>query len=140
MVDLGATSQARLMRKDLERLRASGSRVARYSAEIGDFYIGFSESLGFMDGADLHDPLAVALAIDLSIATDLRPMHVQVETKGSLTYGETIANRHHYLEAIEDAGDHYRISSFPRVQPNARVPLSVDSEKFIELFLRRLTR
>jgi len=93
MVDLGATSQARLTRKDLERLRASSSPVARYAADLGDFYIAFSERLGFTEGADLHDPLAVGLAIDLSIATDLRPMHIQVETKGSLTYGETVANR-----------------------------------------------
>jgi hypothetical protein len=31
-------------------------------------------------------------------------MHIQVETKGSLTYGETVANRYLLLEAIEDAG------------------------------------
>jgi inosine-uridine nucleoside N-ribohydrolase len=140
MVDLGATAQARLTRKDLERLKAAESNVARYAAELGDFYIAFSERLGFMEGADLHDPLAVALAIDLSIATDLRPMHVQVETKGSLTYGETVANRYLLLESVEDAGDHYRITSFPRVQPNARVPVTIDSGKFLALFLDRLTR
>jgi inosine-uridine nucleoside N-ribohydrolase len=139
MVDLGATSQARLSREDLPRLRASSS-IGRYAAEIGDFYIGFAESLGFMDGADLHDPLAVALAIDMSIATDLRPMHIQVETKGTYTYGETVANRHLLLEAVEDAGDHYRISSFPRVEPNARVPIVVNSERFRALILERLTK
>ena len=140
MVDLGATAQTRLTRKDLEQLRAADSPISRYAAEIGDFYIAFSESLGFMEGADLHDPLAVGLAIDLSIATDLRPMHIQVETKGELTYGETVANRYLLLEAVEDAGDHYRITSFPRVQPNARVPVVVDSARFLELFLERLTR
>ena len=140
MVDLGATAQARLTRKDLPRLRASSSKVARYAAELGDFSIAFSERLGFDEGADLHDPLAVALAIDLSIATDLRPMHIQVETKGSLTYGETVANRFLLLEAVEDAGDHYRITSFPRVTPNAKVPVTIDSRKFLELFLERVTR
>ncbi len=140
MVDLGATAQARLTRKDLEKLRAAESKVARYAAELGDFYVSIAESLGFVEGADLHDPLAVGLAIDLSIATDLRPMHIQVETKGSLTYGETVANRYLLLEAIEDAGDHYRIASFPRVQPNARVPVTIDSGKFMSLFLDRLTR
>jgi inosine-uridine nucleoside N-ribohydrolase len=140
MVDLGATAQARLTRKDLERLKAAGTPVSRYVAELGDFYIAFSESLGFMDGADLHDPLAVALAIDLAIATDLRPMHIQVETKGELTYGETVANRYLLLEAVEDAGDHYRITSFPRVKPNARVPVVVDSARFHSLFLERVSR
>jgi inosine-uridine nucleoside N-ribohydrolase len=140
MVDLGATAQARLTRKDLESLRAADTAIARYAAELGDFYIAFSERLGFLEGADLHDPLAVGLAIDLSIATDLRPMHIQVETKGALTYGETVANRSLILEAVEDAGDHYRITSFPKVQPNARVPVVVDSARFLELLLDRLTR
>jgi inosine-uridine nucleoside N-ribohydrolase len=139
MVDLGATSQARLTRDDLPRLRAS-SAIGRYAAEIGDFYIAFAERLGFMEGADLHDPLAVALAIDMSIATELRPMHIQVETKGTHTYGETVANRHLLLEKVEDAGDHYRISSFPRVAPNARVPIVVNAERFRALLLERLTK
>jgi purine nucleosidase len=140
MTDLGATAQARLTREHLKRLRAAGSDLARYAAELGDFYIGFAERLGFDEGADLHDPLAVGLAIDLSLATDLRPMRIDVETKGALTYGETVANRHLLLEAIEDAGDHFRIRSFPRVEPNARVPVRVDSARFLELFLDRLAR
>jgi inosine-uridine nucleoside N-ribohydrolase len=140
MVDLGATAQARLTRAHVDRLAASSSPLARYVAQLGDFYIGFAESLGFHSGADLHDPLAVGLAIDLSIATDLRPMHIQIETKGEHTYGATVANRFLLLEAIEDAGDHYRITSFPRVTPNARVPVVVDSDRFLELFLARLTK
>jgi inosine-uridine nucleoside N-ribohydrolase len=139
MVDLGATAQTRLTRAHLPRLAESESPVARYVAELGDSYIGFTERLGYSSGADLHDPLAVGLAIDLSIATELRPMHIQVETKGEHTYGETVANRSLLLEAVEDAGDHDRIASFPKVLPNAKVPVVVDAERFLELFLGRLT-
>ena len=139
MVDLGATAQTRLRREQLPRLEASASPVARYVARLGDFYIAFGERLGFFGGADLHDPLAVGLAIDKTLATEMRPMHVVVETRGEYTYGETVANRHLLTEAIEDAGDHYTISGFPRVEPNADVPVVVDGGRFLELFLERLS-
>lgn len=138
MVDLNATAQARLTRRHLSRLTKSTSPIAKAVAEMGDFYIAFSEGLGF-SGADLHDPLAVGLAIDKTLAKVLRPMHVDVETKGELTYGETVVNRYLLLEAVEDMGDHYEIVDFPRVEPNAEVPLVVDGERFVEMFLERLS-
>ncbi|HEX9638010.1 MAG TPA: nucleoside hydrolase [Acidobacteriota bacterium] len=138
MVDLGATSQAQLRREHLPRLSASDSPIARFAARIGDFYIAFSERLGF-DAADLHDPLAVGLAFDKSFAKVMRPMHIEVETKGELTYGETVANRTLLLEGIEDVGDHYTVVDFPRVEPNAEVPLVVDGERFVDTVLQRLS-
>src|SRR3990172_7389754 len=138
MVDLGATAQAKLERHHLPLLANSGSPIGRFVAEIGDFYIGFSERLGF-SGSDLHDPLAVGMAFDKTFARELRPMHIDVETKGQLTYGETVANRYLLLEGIEDVGDHYEVTSFPRVEPNAEVPLVVDGDRFLETFLSRLS-
>ncbi|MFQ5740224.1 MAG: nucleoside hydrolase [Acidobacteriota bacterium] len=139
MVGLGATAQARLTRKHLARLVASESPIAHFVARLGAFYISFSESLGFFQGADLHDPLAVGLAIDKTLATKTQPMRIEVETKGRLTYGETVANRFLLREAIEDAGDHYKITAFPPVKPNADVPVQVDGERFLRLFLERIT-
>lgn len=137
MVGLGATRQTRLTRDDLPRLRR-GSPVGAYVAELADFYLGFSERLGF-PGASLHDPLAVGLAIDKSFATEMSSMHIDVETKGELTTGETVANRSLYLEVVERVGDRDRIVSFPRVEPNADVPVVIDHERFRELFFERLT-
>jgi purine nucleosidase len=105
MVDLNATSQALMNREHLARLEKSTSPIAQAVAEMGDFYVAFGESLGFA-GADLHDPLAVGMAFDKTLATDLRPMHIDVETKGELTYGATVANRYLLLERTGDAGDH----------------------------------
>ena len=138
MVGLGATSQAKLERADLPALAESGSPIGRSVADMADFYIGFGESLGF-GGADLHDPLAVGMAFDKTFATELRPMRIDVETKGELTYGETVANRHLLLEGIEDKGDHYEVTHFPAVEPNAEVPLIVDGDRFVATFLERLS-
>ena len=40
----------------------------------------------------MYDPLAVATVIDPTLVT-LQNMHVDVETKGEFTRGETVANR-----------------------------------------------
>ncbi len=138
MVGLGATSQTRIERKHLPRLAKSSSPAARYVAELADFYIAFAERLGFFEGSDLHDPLAVGLAIDRSLGTLLQPMRIHVETGGEHAYGETVANRYLLTEAIEDRGDHFEITGFPKVEPNADVLVKVDGERFLELFLKRL--
>lgn len=137
MTDLNATAQATLERRHLGRLTQSESPIAQTVAQMADYYVAFGERLGF-SGASLHDPLAVGLAIDKTLAT-FEPMHVDVETKGELTYGETVENRYLLLEAVEDVGDHYQISAFPRIEPNTDVPVIVDGARFIELFLDRLT-
>jgi inosine-uridine nucleoside N-ribohydrolase len=138
MVDLNATSQALMTRQHLARLEKSGSPLAKVVAEMGDFYVAFGERLGFT-GADLHDPLAIGMAIDKTIAKVLRPMHIDVETKGKLTYGATVANRYLLLERTGDAGDHLTIVDFPKVKPNAEVPLVVEGERFVEMFLERIS-
>lgn len=137
MVGLGATRQTRLTRDDLPRLR-SGSPIGNYVAELADFYLRFSESLGF-PGASLHDPLAVGFAIDKGFGVEMSAMHIDVETKGELTNGETVANRSLYLEIVERVDDRDRLVSFPRVEPNAEVPIVVDHARFRELFFERLT-
>ncbi len=138
MVGLGATSQAKLYRKHLPTLANSGSPIGKFVANISDFYIGFSERIGF-EGSDLHDPLAVGMAFDKTFAKKLWPMHIDVETKGDLTYGETVANRYLLLESFEDVGDHYEITSFPKVEPNAEVPTVVDGDRFVATFVERLS-
>jgi inosine-uridine nucleoside N-ribohydrolase len=139
MVGLGATRQAKLYRRHLPMLANSGSPLGKFVAEASDFYLRFSEMRDGV-GADLHDPLAVGMAFDKTFAKELRPMHIDVETKGELTYGETVANRDLELESYEDVGDHNEITSFPKVEPNAEIPLVVDGDRFVEIFVERLSQ
>jgi inosine-uridine nucleoside N-ribohydrolase len=69
-------------------------------------------------------------------------MHVDVETRGEFTRGETVANRrneiernvlHHFPE-----GDRYVIEGLDKVVPNAKVSIDVKADKFLELFVSRL--
>lgn len=137
MVGLGATHQTLLKRSHTAALAESRSPIARYVAQIADFYLAFSESVGFEGGA-LHDPLAVGLAVDSSLAKESRPMHIAVETQGRLTYGETVANRFLLRESVEDAGDHYVLTRLEPVEPNTRVPTLIDADRFLQFYMDRI--
>jgi inosine-uridine nucleoside N-ribohydrolase len=138
MVGLGATGQTRITRDHLPALRRGSTPIGTYVAELADFYLRFSERLGF-EGTSLHDPLAVGLAIDKTLALEMRAMHIDVETKGELTSGETVANRNLYLETVQHVDGRDRLVDFPRVEPNTDVPIVIDHDRFLKMFLERLT-
>jgi inosine-uridine nucleoside N-ribohydrolase len=88
-------------------------------------------------GTPMYDPLAIGEAIDSSILTKT-PMHVDVETRGDYTRGETVANRRGGIERNVLHGDHYEIEGLDVVNANAQVATSVNAEKFFQLLNTRL--
>ena len=76
-------------------------------------------------GMSLHDPLAVAAALDPSLV-ETRQFIVDVETVGEVTLGQTVADRR----------DPRRIRS--RRKPNVDVCVSADYERFFKLFMDRV--
>ena len=85
----------------------------------------------------MYDPLAVAIAIDPTLVT-LKDMHVDVETQGEFTRGETVANRMGSDENNVLHGDHYEIDGIIPLKANARVSVASDAERFIQLFMSRI--
>lgn len=85
----------------------------------------------------MYDPLAVAIAMDATLGT-LKEMHVDVETRGEFTRGETVANRNGYNENNVLHGDHYEIDGLIPLKANARVCLAADRDRFLQLFLSRI--
>jgi pyrimidine-specific ribonucleoside hydrolase len=77
-----------------------------------------------MNGLSLHDPLAVAVAVDPSLVETKR-FKVEVETVGALTRGMTIVDRRRYHKASE-------------TEMNVDVCVSVDAERFLRLFMDRV--
>jgi inosine-uridine nucleoside N-ribohydrolase len=124
-----------MTRKDLAQLAGHGPE-SDFVAKLADFYLTRSEKSGYQ-GAAMYDPLAVATAIDPSLVT-LKDMHVDVETKGEFTRGETVANRMGSDENNVLHGDHYEIEGVIELKPNARVCLGSDAERFLQLFIGRL--
>jgi len=91
MCGLDVTHQALVTRADTERFRRIGKRCSTMVAELMDFFVKFHEANFSFSGSPLHDPCAVAWLIDPTIFTS-RKAHVDVECRGRLTVGATIAD------------------------------------------------
>jgi inosine-uridine nucleoside N-ribohydrolase len=65
-------------------------------------------------------------------------MHVDVETRGDYTRGETVGNRSGYIERNVLNGDHYVIEGIDKVTPNTKVCVDVDADRFLQLFVSRI--
>ena len=70
----------------------AGNPIVRYVADALRFYMEFHARYDGFYGAFIHDPLAVAAALDRSLVTT-EPIFVDVETRGEVTTGMTVADR-----------------------------------------------
>ena len=125
-----------ITRRYLADLQSLHGPESDFIAKLADFYLTRSEKSGYQ-GAAMYDPLAVAAVIDPTLVT-LRDMHVDVETKGEFTRGETVANRMGSNENNVLHGDHYEIEGVIELKPNARVCLGSDANRFLQLFISRI--
>jgi purine nucleosidase len=117
MVGLDVTMKCLLTPEVLDALPDAGA--AGFARAISRHMMDFHLRLG-MPGFPLHDPLAVAVALDPSLVVTRRA-RVDVETEGALTRGHTVAD----LRPASPSGD-------------VDVCLEVDTERFLTLFLEVL--
>lgn len=136
MVGSDVGERTLITRKYLAQLQSSHGPQSDFIAKIADFYLTRSEKSGY-SGAAMYDPLAVGIALDSTLGT-LKEMHVDVETKGDFTRGETVANRMGSNENNVLHGDHYEIEGVIELKPNARVCMASDAERFLQMFVSRV--
>ncbi len=136
MVGSDVGERTLITQKYLAQLQSSHGPQSDFVAKIADFYLTRSEKSGY-SGAAMYDPLAVGIALDPTLGT-LKEMHVDVETKGEFTRGETVANRMGSNENNVLHGDHYEIEGVVELKPNARVCLASDADRFLQLFVSRV--
>jgi len=129
-VGLDVTEQIWMTREDVEYVcaPAAGSDLGTLLGHAIPFYIDFYASTGRYDGAAMHDPLAVAAAIDPELCewVDTR---VHVETEGRWTRGETVTD----LKGLRTSP----WSDWPEAE-NARVAVEVDAASATERIFERL--
>jgi purine nucleosidase len=140
MVGLDVGDKTLFGRKELEQLSRTHGPVNDFIYGVAKFLVELSEKFGDA-GAPMYDPLAVGVAIDPSLVT-APAMHVDVETRGEYSRGETVANRRNEIERnvlhhFPD-GDRYVIEGVDKVTPNARVCVDVQADKFLQLFVSRI--
>jgi purine nucleosidase len=66
--------------------------VGVFAVAIQAKLIEFTSAVTHLAGFDLPDPIAMAVALDPSVATDVRRHHVDVELAGELTRGQTVVD------------------------------------------------
>jgi purine nucleosidase len=125
-----------ITRRQLAELQASHGPESDFIYKLADWYLTRSEKSGY-SGAAMYDPLAVATVVDPTLVT-LKDMHVDVETRGEFTRGETVANRMGSNENNVLHGDHYEIEGVVELKPNARVCLASDADRFLRMFISRI--
>jgi purine nucleosidase len=123
---LDVTERAKLVPAHLEKLRAAAGdgadgRVLRFLDEALRFYMEFHSRYDGFYGAFIHDPFAVAAALDPSLVRT-EPLTVEVELAGVHTTGETVA-------------DWRRRWGRP---PNLDVAVEADADRFFERFIQRV--
>lgn len=136
MVGSDVGERTLMYRKHLTQLEAGHGPQNDVITKIARFYLERGEQSGYT-GAAMYDPLAVGAVIDPTLVT-LKDMHVDVETKGEFTRGETAANRMGYDEKNVLHGDHYEIDGLEPLKPNSHICVASDAERFLSLFISRI--
>lgn len=123
VIPLDVTHQVVLMRKEMEyRAKRRASKVAMTILEFTRHYMRYHLKTHGFNGGYLHDPIAVAAAIDPSLLRT-RTVHVDVETEGAHTRGMTVADFHQRRTLDRNT---------------VNVALTIDRERFLRLFHERL--
>jgi purine nucleosidase len=136
MVGLDVGDKTLFSRKYLNQLGRTHGPINDFIYGVAKYLVDLSAQFG-SDGTQMYDPLAVGVAIDATFV--IAPlMHVDVETRGDFTRGETVANRHGMIERNVLHGDRYVIEGVDKVEPNAKVCVEVDADRFLQLFVSRI--
>lgn len=126
LVPLDVTTRTHMTPRDLARVAAGGTPLHAFLVATSRPWQRFAMEVRGLPGFWLHDPLALAYALDPAIL-QLTPMHVAVELGGALTAGQ--------LLGYPDSARFLRPAPGP---VNARVALELDEPRFMELFLATL--
>jgi purine nucleosidase len=111
-----------LLTKPMRDAIADGGRVGAAMMRIAEFYVNsYATMYPGIAGCGLHDPLAVAIAEDPSLARK-HSMAVDIELAGTMTRGQVVADRRRTAVGRE----------------NADVCLGVDGERFSARFVEAL--
>ncbi len=136
MVGLDVGDKTLLSQKYLDELGKTHGPVNDFIYSVAKYLIDLSAQFG-SPGTPMYDPMAVGVAIDATLVR-APEMHVDVETQGKFTRGETVANRNGSVERNVLHGDRYVIEGVDKVKPNAKVCIDVEADRFLQIFVSRI--
>lgn len=75
---------------EADDLRSIGTPLAEFCVDIQRQVIEFCVNTTKLAGFDMPDPIAMAVALDPSVALEVRRLHCAVETESNLTFGMVV--------------------------------------------------
>ncbi len=123
VMPLDVTHKALVTKPRNDAFRALGTTPGRVVAEWTDFFERFDKEKYGSAGAPLHDPCVIAYLIRPELFSG-RHINVEIETRGELTQGMTVA-------------DWWRVTDR---SPNAMFMGDLDAEGFFSLLTERIGR
>ena len=132
MAGLEVGNMTLFTRKDIDQLAKTHGPANDFMVAVNKYLVGLSEQFG-EKGSPMYDPTAIGAAIDPMIMKT-NAMHVDVETRGEFSRGETVGNRRNEVERNVLHGDRYVIEGVDKVKPNVQVCISIDAERFKQIF------
>ncbi|WP_298134258.1 nucleoside hydrolase [Micropruina sp.] len=130
MFGLNVTRMASATVARLDRIRAIGTPFARTVADLVEFYRASLHKVYGLEGASIHDPLAVAIFIKPELFT-MQAMNVQIELNGTHTRGMTVCD-YRYV-GNEGKGIYGEEGIIRGAEPNCEVAVDMDVDGFFDL-------
>ena len=140
MVGTDVTTKVQFSAQDVFPL--DGNKSGHLAAELTRFRLrrfataqtsgGTPSTVGFND-------LPATMALIQEALFTMQPMKVDIETRGELTSGMTVANRANRVVTFGPEGDHQTIVGSEPVKPNVDVCVEIDHARLKSLFLKRLS-
>jgi inosine-uridine nucleoside N-ribohydrolase len=131
MVGLDVCNRTRLTEAHLQRLAKTRGPQNDVAVQILKGLAKFGEG-----GVTMYDPLAMGAVVDRGVIT-AQEMRIDVETRGELTRGATVATRE--VPRLEERDGRLSLVGFKPAAPNVKVAVDVKAERFLELFISRMT-
>jgi purine nucleosidase len=103
--------------EDAEQLRSVGTPLAHFCVDIQKTLIEFDKQQTKLGGFDLPDPIAMAVALDPTVATLSKSLFVAIETGDGLCRGQSVV-------------DHLMMTDNPA---NAHIVFEASREKFLQI-------
>jgi inosine-uridine nucleoside N-ribohydrolase len=120
MVGLDVTQKSVMTQDYLDRLKGANNRWTDFIHAITKFYLNFYKKLG-IDGMPIHDSSAMAYVIDPTLF-ETKHVYTDVDHQSEHHHGQTVPDWRGQRE----------------MEPNVHVAVDVDSERFLDLYQRRL--
>jgi inosine-uridine nucleoside N-ribohydrolase len=139
MIGLDVTRRAALSEEQVRVLESARNPAGRAAGRIMRATLEQVRRTG-MNGGQLlaHDSMALASFIDPSLVK-LQDVHIEIETQGELTAGETVGYRKKPIRHSAPLVDAPAPTDDVPFQPNARAAVEVEGDRFLSFLIGRLT-